>query len=104
MKKDAVIINTARGSIIKEEELIQALEKEAIGGAALDVFEKEPPLTDNLLLKMDNVVFTPHTAGHSDLTQEKQWRLSVESAIAFSNGHWPESYVNPDVQPRWKLS
>jgi phosphoglycerate dehydrogenase-like enzyme len=53
---------------------------------------------------MDNVVFTPHTAGHSDLTQEKQWRLSVESAIAFSNGHWPESYVNHDVEPRWKLS
>ncbi len=103
MKPEALLINTSRGPVVQESALIQALREGWIAGAGLDVFEEEPPLTDNLLLKMDNVVCTPHTAGHSDLTQEKQWRLSVESAIAFSNGHWPESYVNPDVQPRWKL-
>jgi D-3-phosphoglycerate dehydrogenase len=104
MKPEALLINTSRGPVVQESALTQALRKGWIAGAGLDVFEEEPTPADNPLLTMDNVVFTPHTAGHSDLTQEKQWRLSVESAIAFSNGHWPESYVNHDVEPRWKLS
>lgn len=104
MKPEALLINTSRGPVVQEDALIQALRQGWIAGAGLDVFEQEPTPNDNPLLKMDNVIFTPHTAGHSDLTLEKQWRLSVESAIAFSKGHWPRSYVNPDVRPRWELT
>lgn len=104
MKPQALLINTSRGPVVQESMLIRALQEGWIAGAGLDVFEKEPPSPHNPLLKMDNVVITPHTAGHSDLTLEKQWRLSVESAISFSKGHWPHSYVNSDVMPRWELS
>ena len=104
MKREALLINTSRGPVVQESALIQALQEGWIAGAGLDVFEEEPTPIQNPLLKLDNVIFTPHTAGHSDLTQEKQWRLSVESAIAFSKGRWPRSYVNPNVKPRWNLS
>ena len=71
MKKDAVIINTARGSIIKEEELIHALEKEVIGGAALDVFEKEPLLNSSQLREFKNVFLSPHNSNSSPETFKK---------------------------------
>ena len=104
MKPSALLINTARGPVVQESVLVRALREGWIAGAGLDVFEEEPTPVDNPLLKMDNVVVTPHSAGHSDLTSEKQWRLSVETAVAFSKGHWPRSYVNPAVAPRWELS
>jgi D-3-phosphoglycerate dehydrogenase len=63
MKTSAVLINTARGEIIDEQALIQALERGQIAGAGLDTFEGEPPSRDNPLLHMDQVVVTPHSAG-----------------------------------------
>jgi phosphoglycerate dehydrogenase-like enzyme len=63
MKPSAVLINTARGGIVDEPALIAALEKGTIAGAGLDVFAKEPPERDNPLLRMDNVVMTPHNGG-----------------------------------------
>lgn len=66
MKKNAVIINTARGSIIDEKALADALEKGAIAGAALDVTEEEPIGKDSPLLTMDNVIITPHSAWYSE--------------------------------------
>jgi phosphoglycerate dehydrogenase-like enzyme len=63
MKRTAFLINTARGRLIDEEALIDALEKRAIAGAGLDVFWKEPPEEDNPLLSMENVIATPHHAG-----------------------------------------
>jgi len=104
MKPSALLINTARGPVVQESVLVRALREGWIAGAGLDVFEEEPTPVDNPLLEMDNVVVTPHSAGISDLTSEKQWRLSVESAIAFSKGQWPRSYVNPQVSPRWELT
>jgi len=65
MKPTAIIVNTARGSIIDEEALIEALEQRRIGGAAIDVFEHEPPPEDHALLKLDNCTVTPHLAGTS---------------------------------------
>lgn len=76
MKPSAFIINTSRGDIIRENELIKALEDRIIDGAALDVFEKEP-VTDSPLLHMDNVIATPHTAG---MTVEASDRLSLTGA------------------------
>ncbi|MCM3704333.1 MULTISPECIES: C-terminal binding protein [Cytobacillus] len=66
MKKNAVIINTARGPIIDEKALIEALEKGIIAGAALDVTEEEPISIDSPLLHMDNVIITPHSAWYSE--------------------------------------
>ncbi|KML41269.1 C-terminal binding protein [Cytobacillus firmus] len=66
MKKNAVIINTARGPIIDEKALIEALEKGIIAGAALDVAEEEPISIDSPLLHMDNVIITPHSAWYSE--------------------------------------
>jgi D-3-phosphoglycerate dehydrogenase / 2-oxoglutarate reductase len=66
MKKNAVIINTARGPIIDEKALIEALETGTIAGAALDVTEEEPISIDSPLLNMDNVIITPHSAWYSE--------------------------------------
>ncbi|MFJ7682475.1 C-terminal binding protein [Peribacillus butanolivorans] len=66
MKRNAVIINTARGPIIDEKALAEALEKGIIAGAALDVTEDEPVSIDSPLLKMDNVIITPHSAWYSE--------------------------------------
>ncbi|MFC9599374.1 C-terminal binding protein [Peribacillus butanolivorans] len=66
MKRNAVIINTARGPIIDEKALAEALEKGVIAGAALDVTEDEPASIDSPLLKMDNVIITPHSAWYSE--------------------------------------
>jgi D-3-phosphoglycerate dehydrogenase / 2-oxoglutarate reductase len=66
MKKNAVIINTARGPIIDEKALARALENKIIAGAALDVTENEPINMDSPLLKMDNVIITPHSAWYSE--------------------------------------
>ncbi len=63
MKPSAVLINTARGGVVDEPALIEALRKKTIAGAGLDVFAKEPPDRDNPLLRMDNVVVTPHNGG-----------------------------------------
>lgn len=72
MKKTAYIINTARGGIINEDDLYEALKSNVIAGAALDVLSKEPP-TGNKLLELDNIIVTPHIAG---LTEEAQVRTS----------------------------
>lgn len=66
MKKNAVIINTARGPIIDEKALIEALENGVIAGAALDVTEEEPISINSPLLDMDNVIITPHSAWYSE--------------------------------------
>lgn len=104
MKPSAILINTARGKIIEERALIKALEEGWFDAAGLDVLDEEPPHPDNPLLKMDNVVLTPHTAGGSSVSQDNFWRYSLDAAIAFSQGHWPRSYVNHDVKPRWNLT
>lgn len=70
-KADAVVINTARGPIIEEPALINALQKKQLGGAALDVFEIEPLPLDSPLLKMDNVMLAPHNSNSSPLAWEK---------------------------------
>lgn len=77
MKKSAYIINTSRGDIIKEKDMIQALKEGIISGAGLDVYEKEPISIDNSLLSMDNVIATPHCAG---MTAEASERLSYGGA------------------------
>ena len=66
MKPDAVLINTSRGAVINQEQLILALKQGSIGGACLDVYEDEPLKMDNPLRDLNNVILTPHTAGLPD--------------------------------------
>ena len=103
MKKTALFINNGRGPTVDEEALIRALEAEEIAGAALDVFETEPVSTNNPLLRMDNVVCTPHIASAtSRMAPETRRRLGRELATVLQ-GMWPRSAVNPAVLPNTKL-
>jgi D-3-phosphoglycerate dehydrogenase len=105
MKASAFLINTARGGLVAEADLIEALRQKRIAGAALDVFEEEPAAAGNPLFHMDNVIVTPHAAG-VDLQSRDDMALSAARAIvALSRGDWPaEQVVNPEVRTafRWK--
>ena len=79
MKKTSFIVNTARGKIIKEADLIFALKKKIIAGAALDVFKSEPIGKTNPLTKMDNVVLAPHIGSSTDKTREKMAEITVKN-------------------------
>lgn len=104
MKADALIINTSRGEVIKEEDLVRALQEEAIAGAGLDVFAKEPIEKHNPLLHMENVILTPHTAA---LTKECVVRMAtsaVSRVLDLFDGNIPENIANPEVlsKAKWK--
>jgi phosphoglycerate dehydrogenase-like enzyme len=102
MKPTAFLINTARGGLVCEKDLVEALRAKRISGAGLDVFEEEP-LGNTPLLSLDNVVLTPHTAG-VDLQSRDDMALSAaESIIALSQGKWPaEQVVNPEVRSKFR--
>jgi D-3-phosphoglycerate dehydrogenase / 2-oxoglutarate reductase len=103
MKPSAVIVNTARGPIIDESALVDALRSGVIAGAGLDVLEHEPPDPDNPLLQMDNVLVTPHVASATTrMRPETRRRVGREVALVL-RGRWPMSCVNPTVLPRVAL-
>jgi len=97
MKRDAFIINTARGPIIDEEALIEALRSKTIAGAGLDVLSIEPPAPDNPLLKMSNVVITSHVASVTADTRRRMSMEVVEDVLRVLDGRKPLFLVNPDV-------
>ena len=86
MKKTAYLINTSRGGLVKEQELIQALRNGWIAGAALDVFEKEPPDTSNPLIEMENVVLTPHIGGNSYTTKITNFTNTANNVLNMLQG------------------
>jgi D-3-phosphoglycerate dehydrogenase / 2-oxoglutarate reductase len=103
MKPSAILINTARGSIVDEQALIKALHEGTIAGAGLDVLEQEPPDPDNPLLTMPNVLVTPHVASATTrMRPETRRRVGREVALVL-RGRWPLSCVNPSVLPRASL-
>jgi lactate dehydrogenase-like 2-hydroxyacid dehydrogenase len=93
MKPNTLIVNTSRGPVIDEKALIEALQKKQIGGAALDVYEKEPTPLDNPLLKLDNVLLTPHCASATWETRRKMAMRSVGNVKAFLEGKRPPHVV-----------
>ena len=103
MKPTAVIINTARGPIIDERALIDALQRGQIAGAGLDVLEAEPPQPDNPLLAMENVLVTPHVASASSRMRPETRRRAAREVALVLRGRWPMSCVNPTVLPRVAL-
>ena len=103
MKPSAYIINTSRGSVIDEPALIKALQEKWIAGAGLDVFEKEPIDSDNPLLKMDNVVVTPHSAAYSDKAFSLPAKVVLQETARVLSGRWPKNVVNRSVKPKVNL-
>ena len=96
MKPEVIIVNTARGDIIDHDALVDALSRNRIRGAALDVFEPEPPPSDDPLLSLPNVLVSPHQAG---VTAESLVRI-LQAAAANCNraaqGEEPHDIVGPD--------
>jgi D-3-phosphoglycerate dehydrogenase / 2-oxoglutarate reductase len=82
MKPNAVLINSARGQIVNEKELIEALQAQRLGGAALDVFEFEPLPQDSPLLKMDNVMLAPHNSNSSPAAWERVHWNTIRNLLA----------------------
>lgn len=97
MKPDAVLINTARGPIVDEAALIDALQNGQIAGAALDVFEQEPLSADSPLTKMDNVILTSHSIAWTEELFRDMGRIDCEGALAVYRGEAPKHVVNPQV-------
>jgi phosphoglycerate dehydrogenase-like enzyme len=97
MKRDAVLINTARGPIVNEAALIDALQQGKIAGAALDVFEKEPLTADSPLASMDNVILTSHSIAWTEELFRDMGRMDCMGALAIFRGETPPHVVNPKV-------
>jgi phosphoglycerate dehydrogenase-like enzyme len=102
MKPSAFLVNTARGGLVCEPDLVAALRRGRIAGAALDVFEQEPP-TGSPLLQLDNVVLTPHAAGVDLQSRDDMAEASARAVVALARGEWPaEQVVNPEVRSRFR--
>jgi phosphoglycerate dehydrogenase-like enzyme len=86
MKHTAYVINTSRGPILNEPDLIAALQKKQIAGAALDVFESEPLAVDHPFRSMDNVLLTPHIGYVTTEYVTSAWRQAHENVVAFLDG------------------
>ena len=96
MKSDALLINTSRGGVIDEPQLLQALETGMIGGACLDVFEEEPLRHDHPFRYLENVILTPHTAGLPDgvMYHKKRYEFFVKNIERVMKNETPDCRIN----------
>jgi D-3-phosphoglycerate dehydrogenase len=97
MKRDAFLINVSRGGVIKQGALVNALKESKIRGAGLDVFDPEPPLPNDPLLTLPNVIFTPHFAGDTYEAKQRCSRTIANEVLAALKGGLPKFLVNPEV-------
>lgn len=96
MKKGAYLINTARGAVVDEKALLKALKNRWIAGAALDVFEKEPEITEGLT-KLDNIVFTPHVGSATIEARNNMGLKAAENITAMIKGEKAPDCLNPEI-------
>ena len=93
MKREAFLINAARGPLVKEEDLVYALKQGWIAGAGLDVYEFEPEVHP-YLIKLDNVVLLPHIGSAASEVRERMATIAADNIIAFFKGEAPPNRVN----------
>lgn len=99
MKQDSVLINTARGGLVDEDALVEALASGRLYGAGLDVCKKEPLPADSPLREHGNIVFSPHLGGIDQTALDAMGQLAAECLVDILNGRWPEAcVVNPEVR------
>ena len=97
MKETAYLVNTARGPVVDQKALTEALESGSIAGAGLDVLEQEPPDADEPIVNLPNVITFPHIGTSTHETRRAMRELAVANAVAVLNGHHPPAIVNPKV-------
>ncbi len=97
MKPTAYLINTARGPVVVEEDLIEALQEGLLAGAGLDVFADEPMPTDNPLTRMDNVILAPHSLAWTDGLYRENTVQTLQNILTVFQGRIPKHTVNPQV-------
>ena len=104
MKPTAFLINTARGPIVDQKALTGVLQASRIAGAGLDVLEQEPPSADDPILKLDNVILTPHALCWTDQCFAGNGAADVRAVIEIQHGREPRGVVNREVLvlDRWK--
>ena len=96
MKNGVILVNTARGPIVAEQDLVNALREGKVGGAGLDVYDAEPNINPELIT-MENVILTPHIASATWEAREKMGQMAVDAIIKTLQGEKPEIIVNKDV-------
>ena len=96
MKKSAILVNAARGGVVDDSALIEALRSGGIAGAGLDVFEGEPALNQGFL-ELTNVVLSPHIASSSEKTRLKMAMKAAENLVAALTTGNPPDLLNPEV-------
>ena len=97
MKKDSYFVTTARGSIHNEEDLYYSLKHGHLAGAGLDVWDYEPPPSNHKLLKLDNVIASPHTAGVTADSRDKMSEFVATQLLEIFDGKDPARPVNPEI-------
>ena len=100
MKSSVFLVNTARAAIIDQKALYRALKNRWIAGAGLDVLEEEPPKENDPLLRLDNVIITPHTASYSEQSYQEVRKRPSEEVVRVLSGGWPRpiAFLNPEVK------
>jgi len=101
MKESAYFVITARGGIVDEAALADALKSGGIAAAGIDVFAVEPPPLDDPLVQLDNVILTPHTAGVTEDARMNCARGAARQWLSLADGQRPERIVNPDALPKF---